>query len=102
MALKVYGMAPSTCTARVLLALFEKHVTDFEIVDVDLGKGEHKKPEFLKIQPFGVIPVLQDGDLTLFESRAIARYIAYKYEKQGAPPVLQPEGQGFGGAVGRG
>ncbi|KAI4308129.1 hypothetical protein L6164_031233 [Bauhinia variegata] len=30
--------------------------------------GEHKSPEYLKLQPFGVVPVIQDGDYTLYES----------------------------------
>ncbi|KAH8096466.1 hypothetical protein SO694_00009565 [Aureococcus anophagefferens] len=48
---------------------------DFEYVHVDMAKGEHKSPAFLKIQPFGKVPVLQDGDFTLFESRAIMKYV---------------------------
>jgi len=85
MTIKVYGIPGSTCTGRVLATLYEKDVTDFEIVKVNLQTGDHKKPEYLALQPFGVIPVLQDGDLTLFESRAIARFIAHKYEGQGTP-----------------
>ncbi|XP_057967153.1 glutathione S-transferase F9-like [Malania oleifera] len=81
MVLKVYG--PGTAASRrVLLCLVEKDIP-FEIVPVDLVKGEHKSPEFLKLQPFGVLPVIQDGDFTLFESRAIMRYYAEKYKDQG-------------------
>lgn len=82
MALKIYGVAMSTCTSRVLATAVEKGA-DFEIEPVDLSTGAHKKPEFLALQPFGVIPVLKDGDIKVFESRAIARYIATKYEGQG-------------------
>jgi glutathione S-transferase len=83
MTLKVYGVAMSTCTGRVLATIFEKDVTDYELVPVNIMAGEQKKPEFLALQPFGKIPVVQDGGLTLFESRAIARFIAHKFEKQG-------------------
>lgn len=36
-------------------------------------------------QPFGQIPVLEDGDIQIFESRAIIRYLAEKFEGQGTP-----------------
>ncbi|KAF5192625.1 Glutathione s-transferase [Thalictrum thalictroides] len=81
-AVKVYGMPLSSCTARVLTCLIEKGV-EYELVTLNLGVGEHKQPGFLAKQPFGQIPVLEDGDLTLFESRAIAKYVAYKYKDQG-------------------
>ncbi|KAL5977198.1 Glutathione S-transferase F9 [Asimina triloba] len=80
MAVKVYG--PYASGRRVLAALIEKGV-EFEISPVDLLKGEHKSPDFLKLQPFGVVPVIQDGDFTLYESRAIIRYYAEKYASQG-------------------
>ncbi|XP_068663917.1 glutathione S-transferase F13-like [Aristolochia californica] len=81
--LKLHGIPLSTCTSRVLACAYEKGV-DVEVVPVDLRSREHKTPEFLATKnPFGEIPVLEDGDLTLFESRAINRYIATKYEGQG-------------------
>jgi glutathione S-transferase len=80
MGLKVIGLAGSTCTSFVLATLFEKNVDDFVLQPVDYAGGDLQKPPHLKLQPFGKIPVLQDGDFTLFESRAIARYIAEKYE----------------------
>ncbi|PIA38509.1 hypothetical protein AQUCO_02700010v1 [Aquilegia coerulea] len=79
---KVYGMPLSSCTARVLTCLIEKGV-EYELIPRNLAVGEHKQPTFLAKQPFGQIPVLEDGDLTLFESRAIAKYVAYKYKDQG-------------------
>lgn len=81
--LKLYGIASSTCTGRVLVTLFEKDVEDFELKVVNVRKGEGKTPEHKSLQPFGLIPVLQDGGLTLFESRAIIRYIADKFQGQG-------------------
>ncbi len=50
MTIKVYGTKESTCSQRVYLALHEKEICDYHIVHVDLLKGEHKRPEFLKIQ----------------------------------------------------
>ncbi|KAJ1383110.1 Thioredoxin-like superfamily [Sesbania bispinosa] len=81
MVVKVYGPTYGS-PKRVLVCLIEKQI-EFETVDVDLFKGEHKEPEFLKLQPFGVLPVIQDGDYTLYESRAILRYYAEKYKNQG-------------------
>ncbi len=80
--LKVYGMKGSTCGRRVLLALEEAKVPyEFELVH--LFTGANKTPEYLALHPFGRIPVLKDGDFTLFESRAIIRYIASVYDKAG-------------------
>ncbi|XP_064988324.1 glutathione S-transferase 3-like [Musa acuminata AAA Group] len=90
MGVKVYGMPMSTNTVRVLAALNEKGV-EFELVIVDLRTGAHKKPDFLALNPFGQIPVLEDGDVVLFESRAINRYIATKYAEAG-PDLLLSSG----------
>ncbi|KAK2987350.1 hypothetical protein RJ640_023651 [Escallonia rubra] len=81
MVVKVYGPVYA-CPKRVIVCLIEKEV-EFETVEVDIIKGEHKHPEFLKLQPFGELPVIQDGDYTLYESRAIIRYYAEKYKSQG-------------------
>jgi glutathione S-transferase len=80
MTLIVHGAAFSTCTQRVLTTLAELGVDDYKLEPVDMMKGQHKSPDFLKLQPFGQIPVLKDGDLTIFESRAIVRYLVEKYE----------------------
>ncbi len=53
----------------------------FELVDVDLAGGAHKKPEFLAINPFGQVPVMVDGDVTLADSNAILVYLATRYAK---------------------
>ena len=51
----------------------------YELVDVDLVGGEHKKPPFLALNPFGQIPVIQDGDVTLADSNAILVYLEGRY-----------------------
>ncbi|KAK9049973.1 hypothetical protein SSX86_031058 [Deinandra increscens subsp. villosa] len=78
MVVKVYGPIRAACPQRVMACLFEFGI-DFELIDVDLDSGEHKQPEFLQKQPFGQVPVVEDGDFRLFESRAIIRYYATKY-----------------------
>ncbi|MCL7026412.1 hypothetical protein MKW94_013936 [Papaver nudicaule] len=82
MVVKVHGPIIACSTRRVLTCLIEKNV-EFEIIHVDFMNGEHKQPEFLKLQPFGFVPAIQDGDFTLYESRAIIRYYAEKYKAQG-------------------
>lgn len=80
--IKVFGHPASIATRRVLIALHEKNL-DFELVHVELKDGEHKKEPFLSRNPFGQVPAFEDGDLKLFESRAITQYIAHRYENQG-------------------
>ncbi|KAK9748524.1 hypothetical protein RND81_02G064000 [Saponaria officinalis] len=79
---KVYGPAISTAVARVLVCLLEKQVK-YDLISVNMSKGEHRSPHFLKIQPFGQVPAFEDDDITLFESRAICRYISEKHANQG-------------------
>jgi len=57
MVLKLYGHPHATCTQRVGFVLNEKEVP-FELVVVDLKKGEQKLPAHLKHQPFGQIPYI--------------------------------------------
>ncbi|KAK2467388.1 hypothetical protein APHAL10511_000623 [Amanita phalloides] len=82
MVLKLYGFPSATCTQRVATVLHEKNVP-FELIPVDITKGEQKNEEYLKKQPFGQIPVLDDDGFLVYESRAIASYIADKYADQG-------------------
>eukprot|EP00850_Spirogloea_muscicola_P006329 SM000030S11338 [mRNA] locus=s30:188130:189682:+ [translate_table: standard] len=89
----LYGHPISVHVRRVLTAAYEKGLTEQDIV---------LQP------PFGLIPVMEDGQFMLYESRAIARYIAEKYEGQGTDLLgssleeralveqwLQVEGQEF-------
>jgi glutathione S-transferase len=76
--IKLHRMALSGHCHRVELFLSLLGL-DAELVDVDLAKGEHKAPAFLAINPFGQVPVLQDGDVTLADSNAILVYLEAKY-----------------------
>jgi glutathione S-transferase len=65
---------------------------DYEIVPIDFTKGEHKTPEFLKINPAGKLPALVDGDAKIFEGAAICLYLAEKFpEANMAPKIGAPE-----------
>jgi glutathione S-transferase len=49
-----------------------------QAIYVDLGRGEHRTPDFLAMNPNGKVPVLVDGSTTLWESNAILCYLADK------------------------
>ncbi len=52
---------------------------EFDLVDVDLASGAHKKPEFLAKNPFGQVPALDDDGVIVWDSNAILVYLAKKY-----------------------
>ena len=58
---------------------------DYQTVTVDLRQGEQKNDDFLALNPFGVVPVLVDGDLVLRESTAILTYLARQYGPEWLP-----------------
>jgi glutathione S-transferase len=72
--INVYGHPMSTCTRKVLFTLNE-NATPHEFHLVDFAKGEHKAEAFLARQPFGQVPALEDDGLSLYESRAMMRYL---------------------------
>jgi len=82
---KLYEFAP-TRSIRVRWTLQELGV-DFEAVTVNLMAGEHRRLEFLAINPAGKVPVLVDGDTVLTESVAIVVYLADKYPEKGFLPA---------------
>lgn len=49
-----------------------------DLVEVDLMSGAHKKPEFLAMNPFGQVPVLEDDGVFISDSNAILIYVAKK------------------------
>jgi len=53
------------------------------LLDVDLGARAHKQPEVLAKNPFGQLPVLEDGDVVLADSNAILAYLGERYDEQG-------------------
>jgi glutathione S-transferase len=63
----------------------------FERIDVDLAAGAHKQPEFLEINPFGQLPVIDDNGVVVADSNAILLYLATKYADPSWLP-RDPEG----------
>lgn len=75
--LKLYGQYMSR--AQRCLWTLEELGVPYEHVKTNQGAGESRTPEFLKINPNGHVPVLTDGDFILWESMAIAMYLARKF-----------------------
>lgn len=75
--MRLHGIPP-TRAVRPIWVLNEIGL-DCEVVPVDLPEGEHRRSPFLELNPMGKVPVLEDGDLVVAESAAIALYLAERY-----------------------
>lgn len=84
--MKLYDFAFSPNCRKVRAIAYELGIP-LEFVSVDLVKGAQRAPGFLEINPNGRVPVLVDGDLVLWESTAILRYLAGKAGKAGGALV---------------
>jgi glutathione S-transferase len=76
--IKLYDFKSSPNCQRVKVVLAEKNLP-YEIVPVDLTKKEQKNAEYLKMNPYGKVPVLTDDNTVLYESLIINEYLEEKY-----------------------
>jgi len=60
----------------------------FELKLVNRTQGAHKSPAYLKLNPNGLIPVLEDGPLVLYETAAICLHLVDTHPKAGLAPAL--------------
>lgn len=76
--IQLYGheLSGNSYKVKLLLSLLN---LEYEWIKVDLMQGEHKKPEFLELNPFGQVPVLVDDDVILADAQGILVYIARRY-----------------------
>ena len=79
----VYGRATSSNVQAVMWGIGELGL-DYERLDYGLNFGGIDTPDYLAMNPHGLVPTLKDGDLVLWESCAILRYLATKYGDGGA------------------
>lgn len=84
MAIKLYDAVPSSNSDRVKIALHEKGLP-YERDTLNLAKKDQKRPEFLRLNPYGKVPVIDDGGRILFESCIINEYLDEKYPD---PPLM--------------
>ncbi|HPW07968.1 MAG TPA: glutathione S-transferase family protein [Burkholderiaceae bacterium] len=78
---------PSTASMAPHIVLQELGVP-FELVLVDRTADAHKAPEYLRLNPNGLIPVLTDGDLVLYESAAICLHLCDMHPQAKLAPAL--------------
>lgn len=78
--MKLHGHPMSNHALRVQ-ALLEEFEVEYELHIVDFEAQENQSEAFLKLNPNGKVPVLEDGDVVLWESHAIMRYLCEKYER---------------------
>ena len=86
MAIKLYEAVPSSNSDRTKIALHEKGLA-YERVTLVLANKDQKRPEFLELNPYGKVPVLDDDGKILFESCIINEYLDEKYPH----PSLMPK-----------
>ncbi|MGH7825100.1 MAG: glutathione S-transferase family protein [Candidatus Binatia bacterium] len=87
--IKLYDFKSSPNCQRVKVVLEEKKLP-YETIPIDLRAKEQKSPEYLKLNPYGKVPALLDGDTILYESCIINEYLNEKY----ASPPLMPADPG--------
>ena len=88
--IRLWGRKSSINVQKVLWCLAElglEEGKDFERIDAGLHFGKNRTPEFLALNPNGLVPTLQDGDLVLWESNTILRYLVRQYDQSKRFPV---------------
>jgi glutathione S-transferase len=84
MTITLYDAVPSSNSDRTKIALHEKGLV-YDRVTLVLANKEQKRPEFLKLNPYGKVPVINDAGKILFESCIINEYLDEQYPN---PPLM--------------
>ena len=84
--LKVWGRVNSVNVQKVLWCAGELAL-EYERIDAGLQFGNNKEPWYLALNPNGRVPLLQDGEFTLWESNSIVRYLCATYGRGGLYPA---------------
>lgn len=86
--MKLHFHPVSTASRPVALFCAEANIS-YEPVVIDLMTGAHKQDPFIKLNPSGMVPVLEDGDFVLTECSAILKYLAEKTDSPAYPKDLK-------------
>ena len=78
--IKIYG-SPKSSSGRCFWTL-EEVGQSYEAKPINFKEKEHKSEDYLKINPNGKVPALEDGDYTIWESMAINMYLAEAYKPE--------------------
>ena len=88
--MKIYYV-PNTRAVRIVW-LFEELGLPYELERFKLGDPAMRAPEYLKVNPMGRVPTLEDGDLTISESGAIVQYVLARHGNgRMVPPLPSPD-----------
>ena len=88
--LKLHYHPLSTYSRRVRIACLEKRI-DIQLVELDMAKGAHRGPDYLRLNPYGRVPTLEDDGFVLYESTAILEYLE---ATRPAPPLVPADARG--------
>ena len=78
--IKIYG--PVRSSAGRCYTMLEECGLKYEVMPVDFKTKEHKSENYMRLNPNGKVPVLSDGEFTIWESAAINMYLAEKYKPE--------------------
>lgn len=84
--IKLYHHPDCPYSQKVRVVMAEKEL-EYELVLVDLHKNEQKSQDFLKLNPYGKVPVLVDEDVIIYDSTTINEYLDEEYPE----PAMMPE-----------
>ena len=90
--IRVHATKPSINGYKVRLLLSMLGVP-YELQELDMYGGEHKREPYLSLNPFGQMPALTDGNYTIADSHACLVYVARKYDPSGRWLPSDAEGE---------
>ena len=74
-------LTANTPNGQKISIMLEEIGLEYKITKININKDDQFNPEFKKISPFSKIPVIKDGEISIFESGAILIYLGEKSEK---------------------